>query len=172
MNDLDQTIPYKIVPIRSSFLDQARGGFDDLGQPVERMVAAGGEPCRDVFRRARAGEELILASYCPFSVVGPYREYGPVFMLADPQPACAPPGRLPIDGALPYLGASFVLRAYSRQERIVDAVVTTPQAAALELQRLLADQRNSFVLARFAAYGCYALRIEHAHTCTVISGQS
>lgn len=162
MNDLDQTIPYKIVPVRPSFLDLARGGIDDLGQPVERMLAQGGEPCRDVLRRARAGEELILASYCPFSVAGPYREYGPVFILANPEASGATPDRLPVDGATPYLGASFVLRAYSREERIVDAVITTPQAAAHQLQRLLAQAATSFVLARFAAYGCYALRIETA----------
>jgi hypothetical protein len=160
MHDLDQPIPYRIVPVRDAFLSRARAeGIDDLNQPVERMLAQGGEPCRDVFRRARAGEELILASYCPFTVAGPYREYGPVFILANPD-ASAVPQCLPVDGAAPYLGASFVLRAYSHQERIVDAVITTPQAAARELQRLLANQGTSFVLARFPAYGCYALRIE------------
>ncbi len=161
MHNLDQAIQYHIVAVRDAFLSRARSeGIDDLNQPVERMLAVGGEPCRDVFRRARAGEELILASYCPFSVAGPYREYGPVFILANPEPAGATPCRLPVDGAPPYLGASFVLRAYSREERIVDAVITTPHAAALELQRLLARQDTSFVLARFPAYGCYALRIE------------
>jgi hypothetical protein len=161
MNDLDQATPYRIVPVREAFLARARGeGIDDLNQPVERLPAEGGEPCRDVLRRARAGEQLILASYCPFHIAGPYREYGPVFILANPDADGALPDRLPVDGAPPYLGASFVLRAYSHQERIVDAVVTTPQAAAHALQRLLANPGTSFVLARFAAYGCYALRIE------------
>jgi hypothetical protein len=161
MHDLDQPIPYRIVAVRDAFLARARGdGLDDLNQPVERMPAQGGEPCRDVLRRARAGEELILASYCPFRVAGPYREYGPVFILANPDADGATPDRLPVDGAAPYLGASFVLRAYSQQERIIDAVITTPQAAARALQRLLAQHDTRFVLARFAAYGCYALRIE------------
>jgi hypothetical protein len=30
----------RIVPIRSAFLQGARGGIDDLGQPVERIVDA------------------------------------------------------------------------------------------------------------------------------------
>jgi hypothetical protein len=164
MHDLAQPIPYRIVAVRDAFLARARrDGLDDLNQPVERMLAQGGEPCRDVLRRARAGEELILASYCPFRVAGPYREYGPVFVLANPQ-AGATPDRLPVDGAAPYLGASFVLRAYSYDERIVDAVITTPQEAAPQLLHMLEARSTSFVLARFAAYGCYALRIEHAGT--------
>lgn len=156
-----QQTPYKIVPVRAEFLERARSqGIDDLGQPVERMVATGGEPCRDSFRRAEAGEALILASYCPFQHAGPYREYGPVFILADGHASVQPPSGLPHDGAQPYLGASFVLRAYSQSERIVGAFLSTPHEAADHLQRLFEDTETDFVLARFAAYGCYALRIE------------
>jgi hypothetical protein len=54
---------YNSIPLRDSFLLKARSeGVDDLGQPVERWVAEGGEPCRDALRRARPGEALILAS--------------------------------------------------------------------------------------------------------------
>lgn len=152
---------YNIVPIREDFLAKARHlGIDDLGQPVERLTARGGEPCRDALRRADAGQALILASYCPFAHAGPYREYGPVFILADPDAAVAPPPELPVAGAHPYLGASFVLRAYSDDERIVDAVMTSGAEAAGQLQRLFALHSPAFVLARFPAYGCYALRIE------------
>ncbi len=42
-----QPFPYKIVPVRDDFLVRARNeGIDDLGQPVQRMFATGGEPCR------------------------------------------------------------------------------------------------------------------------------
>jgi hypothetical protein len=150
-------LAYQIIPLRQAFLARARhDGLDDLGQPVERMLAEGGEPCRDVLRRAMPGEALILASYCPFQRVGPYREYGPVFVLAD----AAAPVRLALDGDATYLGASFVLRGYTHDERIADAIITTAQAAPDQLQRLLAAPSTSFVLARFAAYGCYAARIE------------
>ncbi len=156
-----QQLAYKIAPVRDDFLARARGaGLDDLGQPVERIVAAGGEPCRDAFRRAEAGEALILASYCPFRLAGPYREYGPVFILAHGDNHPAPPATLPLGGARPYLGASFVLRVYSHDERIVDALLSTPAEAGTHLARLFADSCAAFVLARFAAYGCYALRIE------------
>jgi hypothetical protein len=150
-----------LVPIRPAFLAQVRGqGIDDLGQPVEQVIAAGGEPCRDAFRRARPGEALILASYCPFERPGPYREYGPVFVLAQPDPNAAPPSALPVDGDRAYLGASFVLRAYSSDERIVGAVLATPLDAGAQLERLFEEHAPAFVLARFPTYGCYALRIE------------
>ena len=152
--------PYNIVEIREDFLVQARtAGLDDLGQPVEHLTAKGGEPCRDAFRRALAGEALILASYCPFAHAGPYREYGPVFILARPDPHAAAPAALPVTGEQPYLGASFVLRAYSHDERIVDAVITPPADAAAHLERLFAAHDPAFILARFPAYGCYALKI-------------
>lgn len=150
-----------IVPIHAAFLAQVRGqGIDDLGQPVEHLTATGGEPCRDALRRARPGEALILASYCPFERAGPYREYGPVFVLAQPDAPCAPPPALPVEGEQPYLGASFVLRAYSAQERIVDAVLSTPADASVQLERLFSRHGAAFVLARFPTYGCYALRVE------------
>lgn len=152
-------LPIRIAALSDTFLARVRAGADDQGQPVERHVAQGGEPLRDCLRRAVPGEAILLASYCPFTVAGPYKEYGPVFVSASPQPA---PRRdaLPVDGEQPYLGASFVLRAYSREERIVDAILTTASAAARDLDVFLARDDVAFVLARFAAYGCYALRVE------------
>lgn len=149
-----------IRPIRPDFLAQVRdAGIDDLGQPVERLLASGGEPCRDAFRRARPGEALILASYCPFEQTGPYREYGPVFVLAQGEPP-PPPRVLPVSGEQPYLGERFVLRAYSAEERIAGAVLSTPDSAEADLESLFAAHAPAFVLARFPTYGCYALRID------------
>lgn len=152
-------LPIRIAALSDTFLARVRAGTDDQGQPVERHVAQGGEPLRDCLRRAVPGEAILLASYCPFTVAGPYKEYGPVFVSASPQPA---PRRdaLPVDGEQPYLGASFVLRAYSREERIVDATLTTASSASHDLDTFLAREDVAFVLARFAAYGCYALRVE------------
>src|SRR6476469_8207130 len=105
---------FEITNIRSAFLSKARAeGLDDQGHPVKRLVAAGGEPCRDVLRRARPGEQLILASYCPFEGNGPFREYGPVFILADESGEDVDLANLPTidaDQADPYLRDQFVLR--------------------------------------------------------------
>lgn len=154
---------YRIAPIRASFAERARReGVDDLGQPVEHLVAQGGEPCRDALRRAVKGERLILASYCPFSVAGPYREFGPVFILADPAAAPVGADTLPLDGPTPYIRTTFVLRAYSHDERIVDAALAEPGQAETRLAQMLARPDSAFVLARFGAYGCYACRIERS----------
>jgi hypothetical protein len=151
----------RIVSVPSSFLDRVRAGTDDLGQAVEAHTAQGGEPLRDCLRRARPGEAIVLASFCPFSATGPYREYGPVFIAAAPQ-AVEPLDSWPFAGAPPYLAAPFVLRAYSREQRIVDAVLSSPASASDDAGALFAHAHVAFVLARFAAYGCYALRLERA----------
>lgn len=155
------TIPFRVRPIRPGFLQKVRQqGVDDLNQPVEKHVAAGGEPCRDVLRGALPGEELILASYCPFETAGPYKEYGPVFVLAQPSAAPLDLAGLPIGEDQAYFTRTFVLRAYSRAERITDAVLTLPQDAERNLHMLLANPDVAFVLARFAGYGCYGCRVE------------
>jgi hypothetical protein len=154
------------IPLREDFLVKIRKyGLDDQNQPVERHIAAGGEPCRDVLRRARPGEELILASYCPFSLPGPYKEYGPVFALAAETGAAGMPGPQPWTSeiGMEYLGERFVLRAYDERERIIDAELSAPSSLRQDLARMLGRKEAAFVLARYATYGCYALRIEANH---------
>ncbi|WP_081686824.1 DUF1203 domain-containing protein [Chitinilyticum litopenaei] len=157
-------MPITIRPIRADFLLKAReAGLDDQNQPVVRLLAKGGEPCRDVLRKARPGEALILASYCPFSVPGPYKEYGAVYILAQASNEAVRYDRFPLPTGSPldYLrDKPFVLRAYSADERIVDAELLHPAQAEAVLARFFANPEVSFVLARFAAYGCYALRID------------
>jgi hypothetical protein len=154
-----------IAPIPQSFLDRVRReGVDDLGQPVKRLVAAGGEPCRDVLRRARAGEALILASFTPFSKPGPYKEYGPVFVLAHAggesvQRDALPPAGSPTD----YLREQFVIRAYSSEEEIIDAVMVSASALEETVDRLFQSAGTAFLHVRFPTYGCFAMRIDRAH---------
>jgi hypothetical protein len=155
----------RIAPLSPSFLETVRReGVDALGQPVERLVAEGGEPCRDVLRRARPGEELLLVSHSPFTVNGPYREFGPIFVLAQASDETPVLDELPIeareDGTDAYLRSQFVLRAYSREERIVDAEMVGPESAESTLARFFASPETAFVHARFPVYGCFACRIE------------
>lgn len=153
-------LSYKITPVKSTFLQRARElGRDDQNQTVERLIAVGGEPCRDSLQRARAGEELILASYCPFELAGPYKEYGPIFIRAHEDDQVLPQ-LLSMLVEQQYLGRQFVLRAYSEQERIVDACLTVPQQCEADLKALLIRPEVKFVLVRFPAYGCYACRVE------------
>ena|SRR5215212_8592485 len=149
-----------IAPIPAPFLQQARvEGVDALGQPVKRIVSAtGGEPCRDVLRRARPGEQLILASFSPFAAIGPYREFGPVFILADAADEDVPRETLPTDRG--YLRERFVIRAYSAAEEIVDAVMVGPEDADEAIARFFDRSDVAFLHARFPVYGCFACRID------------
>lgn len=156
---------YTVTPIREDFLCKIREtGLDDLGQPVRPLVAQGGEPCRDALRRARPGERIILASYCPFSRPGPYREYGPVFALANKAEGSAAPIELPVPKktAEDYWkpGAKLVLRAYSAEEDIVAAKLVRAEEIGEEVAEYFARDDVDFALLRFAAYGCYALRLD------------
>lgn len=142
-----------IAAIPDRFLQRVRNeGLDDLGQPVKRVVAEGGEPCRDVLRRANAGEELILASFTPFSKAGPYKEYGPIFVLAQPS------GESVL--ASDYLREQFVIRAYSAAEEIIDAAMVKKGELAETAERFFASQETAFLHVRFPTYGCFALRID------------
>jgi hypothetical protein len=146
-----------IAPIPADFLARVREqGLDDLGQPVKRVVAEGGEPCRDVLRRARAGERLILASFSPFRKPGPYHEYGPIFVLAEESGEAT---HDPLDG---YLREQFVIRAYSHAEEIVDAALIGKAEVEATVGRFLGRAETAFLHARFPVYGCFALRIDRA----------
>jgi hypothetical protein len=149
-----------IAPISTDFLRRARAeGLDDQGQPVKHVIAEGGEPCRDVLRRARPNERLILASFTPFSKPGPYKEYGPVFILADGSDEEARRDAMPLDG---YLRERFVIRAYSDAEEILDAELVTPDEAAPTIARFFDRADTAFLHVRFPTYGCFAMRIDRA----------
>ncbi len=138
-----------IAPLPQPFLDRARTqGLDDQNQPVRRVIAEGGEPCRDVLRRAEPGEELLLASFTPFTVAGPYKEYGPIFVLARDT---GEPARLRPN----YLREHFVIRAYSAAEEILDAALTPAADLAATVERFFASDATGFLHVRFPTYGCF-----------------
>lgn len=151
----------EIAALPADFLYRVRvEGVDALNQPVRHVRAEGGEPCRDALRRARPGENLILASFTPFTVSGPYKEFGPVFLFAEPQPEPISRDVLPVAGEQPYLREQFVIRAYSKTEEIRDAAFATPSTAAETISRFFADNATEFLHVRFPTYGCFACRID------------
>ncbi|HEX2912981.1 MAG TPA: DUF1203 domain-containing protein [Chloroflexia bacterium] len=153
---------FRIVPLQTTYLELVRQQqVDALGQNVRRLVSAeGGEPCRDVLRRARPGEELILASYSPFTRPGPYREFGPIFVLANPAS-----DNLTFDSSIftsgsDYFSSQLVLRAYSRDEDMLEAQLVAKEEVSTVLSEFFQKPQVAFVHARFPAAGCFALRIE------------
>jgi len=155
-----QTVRAKIAPLPDAFLRRVREeGRDDLGQPVRRLRAKGGEPCRDALRRAMPGEEIILASFSPFTVAGPFHEFGPVYVFANEVPRHEDE-ELPVGGADDYLREQFVIRAYSKEEDILDAVLVQAPAAQAKIDAFLGRADVAFLHVRFPTYGCFACRID------------
>lgn len=151
---------HTVVAIRSSFVARVREtGRDDQDQPVVRFRAAGGEPLRDLLRRARPGEEIILASYCPFDRPGPFREYGPVYVSAAGGGAetewLFTRREEPI---LDYFAGQLTLRAYDQNGAIANAAIVDFAAAPEQLERFLAAENTAWVDARFPVFGCFAAR--------------
>jgi hypothetical protein len=162
----ENKIGFRVEEIPAEFLNQVRtAGLDAQGQVVRRIRSEeGGEPCRDVLRRARPGEELILASFCPFSLSGPYKEYGPIFVLAQPSEEKVEREVLPLVGMEqePYLRELFVLRAYNDVEEIIDGMLVKSSEAAQILNQFLSRPEVAFVHARFPVYGCFGCRINRS----------
>ncbi|AUH53083.1 DUF1203 domain-containing protein [Chromobacterium sp. ATCC 53434] len=156
---------WQLETLDAAFVERARReGVDALGQPVRRLTAAGGEPFRDALRRARRGEALILASYSPFRQTGPYREYGPVFLAAGPQPESLPglSSLLRRDGGDAYLGEGVALRAYDDGQSMLEAALLPTREAEATLARWEARPEIAFAMLRFPAHGCYALRLNRS----------
>ena len=153
-----------IATIPQAFLDRVRNeGIDDQGQPVRRVVAEGGEPCRDVLRRAEPGEDLILASFTPFTVAGPYKEFGPIFVLANASDEAVRREALPPAGSpANYLREQFAVRAYSAAEEIIDAAFIRADDLSATVDRLFNSGETAFLHVRFPSYGCFACRIDRS----------
>jgi Protein of unknown function (DUF1203) len=150
-----------IAPIPEPFLQRARSeGLDALGQQVKRVIAQGGEPCRDVLRRANPGEALILASFSPFEKPGPYREFGPIFILADESPEAVDRGAVRTGSERDYLRAQFAVRAYSRDEEIIDAAIVDALDGQQVVDEFFGRPETAFLHVRFSSYGCFALRLD------------
>ncbi|HEX7679400.1 MAG TPA: DUF1203 domain-containing protein [Thermoanaerobaculia bacterium] len=158
----EPTTPITIAPVSAAFLNRVRReGLDDLGQPVKRVEAQGGEPCRDVLRRALPGEQLILASFTPFTKPGPYHEYGPVFVLAEESGEQVLRDTLPAAGSPnDYLREQFAVRAYSEDEEIVDAALIDARDFDATIERYFRTTDVAFLHVRYPAYGCFSCRID------------
>lgn len=154
------TLPYTLDVIPPAFLKRVReSGLDDQQQSVVRSRARGGEPLRDLLRRALPDEEIILASYCPFVRPGPFREFGPIFVSAgggEPETEWIFSRRS--EPALDYFQKQLTLRAYGFDGAIADAAIVDFDAAPNVLDKFLAREGVEFVDARFPSYGCFAAR--------------
>ncbi len=157
MNTSLSTPTLTYLPIATEVADMARQTMRDAFGHQLRIERNQG-PCRSCLRISTAPEDLILLSYRPLADTNPYAEVGPIFVHAH---ACAPytaTDTFPPD----FARRELIVRAYTHEGRIADAVVTpgpqVPQAAAA----FLADASIAEVHVRHRSYTCYAFKIVRA----------
>jgi hypothetical protein len=144
----------RYVPIPETIALEARlTRKDRFGHDL--CVTSTQAPCRVCLRISRGPERLILLSYQPLPDSGPYAEIGPIFVHADP---CEPYDdfeTFPPD----FAERRLVLRAYSREGRIVDALVADAGTASQLATAWLSDDGVAEVHVRHESYTCYAFKI-------------
>jgi uncharacterized protein DUF1203 len=156
MATTDTTTTFQIHAISSEVLQAVRArGVDAGGNPLEHVVADGGEPLRCCLRDAGNGEALILFGYEPPLPASPYREVGPVYTHAH---ACAGP-KTNVDYPADWYGRPQVLRAYDGRGWIHEARVHDGSDPAAEISDMLADPDVAQIHSRNVAHGCYMFTI-------------
>ncbi len=136
------------------------GGMDFHGCKPERHVSDGtGVPCRHCLRDVAAGEHYLILAYCPFTVLQPYAEVGPIFLHADPCDAYRDIDAVP---AMYLRGEPRILRGYDRNDRIVYGTgkVVEPGHMSEYAAALLENPGVAYVHLRSSANNCFAFRVE------------
>ena len=125
---------------------------DDFGHALR--VERNQGPCRSCLRISKEPEDLIVLSYRPLEDTNPYAEIGPIFVHAH---ACEPyrERAFPPD----FLERELVVRAYSHDGRIADAVVAAPGEAEAAAARFFEHDDVAEVHVRTRAYTCFTFKI-------------
>lgn len=118
-----------------------------------------GMPCRVSLQDAEPGETVLLTPY-PHqpSAASPYRASGPVFVRESARDTFDRVNDVPKQ----LRDRLLSVRAYSRDDCILDADVVAGTELEPLIDRLFARSDTAYLHAHFARYGCYACRIDRA----------
>lgn len=122
------------------------------------VTAQPGFPCRISLEDAPMGEEVLLVHYEHQDADSPFRASHAVYVRPNARPAALAVDELPAV----FRGRTMSLRGFDAEGMLRGATLTTGEAAAPAIEALLADPDVAYLHAHFAAYGCYAARIERA----------
>jgi hypothetical protein len=125
---------------------------------ARRVIAESdrGFPCRVSLEDARAGEELLLLNHEHQPAPGPFRSRHAIFVRRR---AVETFDRIDV---LPpvFAGRLLSLRGFSAHHMMIAAECAQGEAAQAVIDRLLAVPEIAYLHVHFAAYGCYAARLE------------
>jgi len=154
--------PFRVVPIPSAVADEIRAtrrdGYGNTDIQPTRADAPSGYPCRLCLTEAMEGQEVLLFSYSPFDRPAPYRNIGPIFVHAG---SCTPYDR---QTQVPEMmrGRLLALRAYDRNDRMVECDVVEGADLETLVGRFFANPDADYIHAHNARAGCFVARIERA----------
>ena len=113
-----------------------------------------GFPCRVTLDDAQIGEKLLLVNYRHQPADSPFQASHAIYVREGATPAQYR------DEIPPALARRMLsLRAFDDAGMMSDAVLVQGSEAAPEIERLLANEKNAYVQAHYAAPGCFGATI-------------
>lgn len=145
------------------------GPFQHLfGLPADELGSRGvvrclvddkpGYPDRIEIRDAEPGESVLLLNYTHQPADNPYRSSHAIFVLEGAQAAYDHVSEVPQAMRI----RPMSLRAFDRDDLMVDADLVDGREIEGLIGRLFADPRVAYLHAHYAKRGCYAARIDRA----------
>ncbi|WP_036113474.1 MULTISPECIES: DUF1203 domain-containing protein [Luteibacter] len=140
---------------------QSLYGLDDRSLEARnalRVIAGDdtGYPERIELRAARKGEALILLNYVHQPAPGPYRASHAIFVREGATVAYDAVDEVPDVIRTRHIS----LRAFDERGHIADALLVPGTAVEEAVERLFNRGAVRYIHAHYAAYGCYAARID------------
>jgi hypothetical protein len=137
-----------------------------FGKSAEQLHAMGarrviadvdrGFPCRVSLDDARAGESVLLLGYTSHDVTTPFRTTYAIFAREEAEEVGPFVDRLPPV----FTGRTLSLRGFDAEGMLHDALLAAPGEHEKVIGELLHRDRVACIHAHYAAYGCFAARIE------------
>lgn len=142
---------FRLVPIDSDAAEKLRA----VGGPRFIADAKPGYPCRRCLQDAEIGEALVLVTHDPFSTESPYRSRSPIFLHEQ---ECTPPAdTTDLPDQLTHRQLS--VRAFDRDEMMLDAAVIDGTGLGDQLRRFFDDEDTNEIHIHNATRGCWATSV-------------
>jgi uncharacterized protein DUF1203 len=125
---------------------------------VRRYIADSkpGFPDRVELRDAEPGESVLLLNYTHQPADTPYRASHAIFVLEGAKERYDEVDTVPVV----MRSRTLSLRAFDKDNFIVDADLAEGVNLESAIQRFFADPRVAYIQAHYAKFGCYAARID------------
>lgn len=152
---------FQVLPLHAADFQPLYGLSDDALRTagvVARTADGPGFPCRVSLRDAEPGERVLLLNHQHQPADTPFRASHAIFVREGAAQAQLAPGELP----QVFKGRTLSLRAFDTDGMMVAAELAGGEDADAVIVRLLARPDTGCLHAHFAAWGCFAARVERA----------